>query len=1076
LKTLPQITINQDAILVNTFRLPRKWFDELRLKINEPIPKDLAQKIIGELPVLTPFNFNCDILGLIFNLSVEPSEDLYHISFELSKKKSYATRKRSINRYQMLVETANDIIYETDLTGHFIYVNPKAVEITGFSREELLSKPLRELILKGYRDVVIDFYSNQLSQSISSTYKEFPVLCANNEILWLGQNVQILEDEGGMLGMMAVARDVTERRDSDSVIRFSEKKYRGMIENLQFGLLEVSMEEEIMFVNDAMCTITGYRPDELIGEIASDILISSEQRKILDNEHIKRSDGVASVYEVNLRHKDGSELWFLISGAPNYDINGDCIGSLGIHMDITEKKRDEKELLYTRSRLDKYMQGLQLLNEITANPDMTGIEQIKQGLKIAANYLGLPIGIMSEINGKDYFIKEYYVEEDNSSLYVGQKFEFEKTYCNITYKANSKIAVSHFSQSEFAGHPAFEVLNLESYIATSYYVNGERRGTVNFSSPNPRPIEFDSYDLEFIDLFAKFIGFIKASSEHEEELATERKNLKARNEKLSENQRYLSAINGFVTKMLVKEDIQGIVSEIAENIINEFGYENCVIYIINEEQNCLEQLAVYGPRKNKNRVVINPIKIKFGEGIVGSVAQSGVAAIINDTSKDERYVVVEDAIRLSEITVPIIADGKVIGVIDSVHSDKNFFHAEHLAILTTIANLASNRLKIANAKKKQLRAENELRENETKLRTIINSALDAIITINDRGEIMEWNPQAEQIFGWTLDEVLGKYLTENIIPSQHKSLHTKGIGNYLSTGKGPVLNQRIEITAMNKAGKEFPIELAILPIIRNGVHSFTAFARDITLQKEVQAEMEKALSRERELSELKSRFVSMTSHEFRTPLTTIKQNADLVSFKLENQLPQHFEEYNKYLKRIDSEVNRVTSLMNDILTLGKLESGRVELIKERSDLVDIVSSSIKQQTQLRTDGRTVDLMVSGVPQPVAIDLHFFNHILSNLVGNALKYSEGTGNPVITLNFRKLKKVVISVKDHGIGIPLKDQKRLFASFYRATNVKNIQGSGLGLSIVKQFVEMHGGTIHLKSEKNQGSEFIVDLPYV
>ncbi|MFT6970889.1 MAG: PAS domain S-box-containing protein [Roseivirga sp.] len=1075
MKNLPQITINQDAILVNTFRIPRKWFDELRLKINEPIPKDLAQKIIGELPVLTPFNFNCDILGLIFKLSVEPSEDLYHVSFELSNKKPYVIRKRSINRYQMLVETANDIIYETDLTGRFIYVNPKAVEITGFSREELLSKSLRELILKEHRDIVIGFYSNQLSQSISSTYKEFPVLCANNEILWIGQNVQILEDEGGMLGMMAVARDVTERRDSDSVIRFSEKKYRGMIENLQFGLLEVSMEEKITFVNDAMCAITGYRPDELIGEIASDILISFEQREILDNQHMKRSDGVASVYEVNLKHKDGSDLWVLISAAPNYDINGDCIGSLGIHLDITDKKRDEEELLYTRSRLDKYMQGLQLLNEITANPDMTGIEQIKQGLKIAANYLGLPIGIMSEVNGKDYIIKEYYVEEDNHMLYVGQKFEFEKTYCNITYKANSKIAVSHFSQSEFAGHPAFEVLNLESYIATSYYVKGERRGTVNFSSPNPRPIEFDSYDLEFIDLFAKFIGFIKASSEHEEELATERKNLTARNEKLSGNQRYLSAINGFVTKLLTNEDMGEIAWEIAENVIDEFGFEDCVIYILNEEEQCLDQLAAYGPKIAKNRIIINPIKIQFGEGMVGSVAQSGVAEIIADTSKDKRYVV-DDAIRLSEITVPIIADGRVIGVIDCEHSDKNFFNNEHLATLTTIANLASNRLKNAKAKLQQLRAESELRDNETKLRTIINSALDAIITINKEGKITEWNPQAEQIFGWTLDEVLGKYLTENIIPSQHKSLHTKGIGNYLSTGKGPVLNQRIEITAMNKAGKEFPIELAILPIIRNGVHSFTAFARDITLQKEVQAEMEKALSRERELSELKSRFVSMTSHEFRTPLTTIKQNVDLVSFKLENQLPQHFEEYNKYLKRIDSEVNRVTLLMNDILTLGKLESGRVEIIKEHSDLVEIVSSSIKQQTQLRADGRTVDLMVSGVPQPVAIDLQFFNHILSNLVSNALKYSEGTGNPVITLNFRKLKKVVISVKDHGIGIPLKDQKGLFASFYRATNVQNIQGTGLGLSIVKQFVEMHGGTIHLKSEKNQGSEFIVDLPYV
>jgi PAS domain S-box-containing protein len=1074
LEEKPFIIVTNAAVLKYAFQVPTNWFELLHLKVGFPIISDLAQLFSLNLALDDSFQLDYSIDGLFFKLWVEPSNDLYHISFDLSNKKPYTSRKRSINRYQMLVEAANDIIYETDTRGRFIYVNPKAVEFTGFSKKELLEITYHDLIGEDYKLRVQAFYRNQFEEGKRSTYLEFPILTKGKTVLWIGQNAQILEDEGGMLGMMAVARDVTERRDSDSVIRFSEKKYRGMIENLQFGLLEVSMEEKITFVNDAMCTITGYRPDELIGEIASDILISFEQRKILDNEHIKRSDGVASVYEVNLKHKDGSDLWFLISGAPNYDINGDCIGSLGIHMDITDKKRDEKELLYTRSRLDKYMQGLQLLNEITANHNMTGIEQIKQGLKIAANYLGLPIGIMSEVNGKDYIIKEYYVEEDNRMLYVGQKFEFEKTYCNITYKANSKIAVSHFSQSEFAEHPAFEVLNLESYIGTSYYVNGERRGTVNFSSLNPREVDFDSHDLEFIDLFAKFIGLIQGNLENRQRLADKRENLKLRNKKLSENQRYLSAINGFVTKLLTNEDMGEIAWEIAENVIDEFGFEDCVIYILNEEEQCLDQLAAYGPKIAKNRIIINPIKIQFGEGMVGSVAQSGVAEIIADTSKDKRYVV-DDAIRLSEITVPIIADGRVIGVIDCEHSDKNFFNNEHLATLTTIANLASNRLKNAKAKLQQLRAESELRDNETKLRTIINSALDAIITINKEGKITEWNPQAEVIFGWSFDEVVGHSLTQNIVPAKHHSSHSNGIKHYLSTGKGSVLNQRIEITAMKKSGKEFPIELAILPILRNGIHSFTAFARDITLQKEVQAEMEKALNRERELNELKSRFVSMTSHEFRTPLTTIKQNADLIAFKLESQLPQHFEKYSKYLKRIDSEIDRVTSLMNDILTLGKLEAGRLEIEKQHIDLVSFISKSIDQQTQSRSDKRNVELVVSGVPQLVDIDQQLFNHILSNLVSNALKYSEGRNNPVIKLNFHKLNKVVMTVKDYGIGIPLKDQKGLFTSFYRATNVRNIQGSGLGLSIVKQFIDMHGGTIEVMSDVDQGCEFIVQIPY-
>lgn len=1066
--------MNKEAELQRTFLIPSRWFDVLQLQVGLPIVSDLAQQFRSKIDLEDSFQLNYSIDGLIFKLWVEPSNDLYHISFDLSNKKPYAARKRSINRYQMLVEAANDIIYETDTKGRFTYVNPKAVEVTGFSKEELLSMTYHDLIREDHKASVQAFYRNQIAEGKSSTYLEFPIITKSKTLLWIGQNVQILEDEEGILGMMSVARDITERYDSDRLIRYSEEKYRGIIQNLQFGLLEVNLDEEILFVNEAMCTITGYAPEDLIGKVASSILVPEHVKEIIDKEHEKRADGVASVYEVQITHKDGHPIWCLISGAPNYDLHGKRVGSLGIHMDITGKKRDEQELLYTRSRLNKYKQGLQLLNEITSNPELTGHEQIKQGLKIASNYLELPIGIISEIRKPDYIVREYFLEEDDGSLFVNQKFEFEKTYCDITYRLDSKIAVNHFSQSEHARHPAYKIFGLESYIGTAYFVNGEKRGTVNFSSPNPRAVDFDSYDLEFIDLFAKFIGFIQGNLENQEQLANERENLKLRNTKLSENQRYLSAINGFVTKLLTKEDIGEIAWEIAENVIDEFGYDDCVIYILNEEEQCLDQLAAYGPKMAKNRSVLNPIKIKLGQGIVGSVAQTGVAEIIADTTKDSRYLV-DDANRLSEITVPIIADGKVIGVIDSENGQKNFYNNEHLGTLTTIANLASNRLKNAKAKRQQLKAENELRENETKLRTIINSALDAIITIDERGKVTEWNPQAEVIFGFSLEEVLGQYLTQNIIPAKHHDSHANGMNHYLSTGKGPVLNQRIEITAMHKSGKEFPIELAILPIIRNGVHSFTAFARDITLQKEVQAEMEKALNKERELGELKSRFVSMTSHEFRTPLTTIKQNADLISFKLENQLPEHFEEYDKYLKRIDSEIDRVTSLMNDILTLGKLEAGRVEIRKEHIDLVSFVSKLIDQQTQLRSDGRTMELHISGVPQPVDIDQQLFEHVLSNLVSNALKYSEGRDNPEITLTFHKLKKVVMTVKDHGIGIPLKDQKGLFNSFYRATNVRNIQGSGLGLSIVKQFIEMHGGNIHVKSDIDQGCEFIVEIPY-
>ncbi|MFC3880001.1 PAS domain S-box protein [Algoriphagus namhaensis] len=792
----------------------------------------------------------------------------------------------SLDRYRILVEEALDVIYEADDEGYFTFVNARAEEVLGYQRSELLSKKYTQFIHPDYVERTQNFYKDQFKEKKQSTYLEFPALTKSGQTIWLGQHVQLLYSGEKIRGTMAVARIITDKYLANDILKQSEEKYRSIIQNLQFGLIEVDLDERITFINDAMCEITGYSREELIGQVASKVLTDEEMRRKIAVQHSLRDQNQSSVYEAEILKKDGKKLYALISGAPSYDSLQRRIGSIGIHVDISERK--EKEL------------------------------------------------------------------------------------------------------------------------------------------------------------------------------------------ELQENQRFLSAINSFVTHLLDIDDIQGIAWEIAENVIEKFGFEDCVIYVWNEEKHCLEQMAAYGPKMQKGRKIKEPIQIKLGEGVVGSVAQSGQAQIIPNTSKDPRYIV-DDQRRLSELSVPIKADNKVIGVIDSEHPDPNFFTQKHLDTLTTIANLAASRLKNAKAKRKQEKVEMELRDSETKLRQVIESALDAIITINEQGNILEWNPRAGEIFGWTPEEVISTSLTSNIIPSQHHKAHDAGMKRYLANGIGPVLNQRIELTAMRKGGEEFPIELTIIPIVRGGVHTFTAFIRDITMLKSTRDEMEKALSKERELNELKSRFVSMTSHEFRTPLTTIKQNVDLISFQLENQDPKAMEAFGRYFGRIDSEISRVTNLMNDILLLGKIEAGKVEIHTREINLEKLAIDAISKICTGRSDERTIHLKSIGVPRLVKLDPQLMEHMFSNLFSNALKYSpNSTKDPEVVLNFNKQSEVKISCKDYGIGIPKKDQKGLFSSFFRATNVKNIQGTGLGLSIIKEFVRLHNGTIDVNSDVNKGTEFIISLP--
>jgi len=1066
----PSLKLGRNFKILERKFLPNELINKYQIQKGRVVSEDIID-LIEEKRTLNGKAINQSLDNWKLNITIEPSNDYYHIEFE---PKVLNPLKEDLDKYRLLVESANDIIYETNVSGQFSYVNPRSTELTGYSKDELLGESYLKLIRPDWRERVSLFYQNQFQESLKATYLEFPVIKKNGDEFWVGQNVQLLETSSGIIGIMAVARNITSRHEAQSALKLSEEKYRSIIQNLQFGLMEVDLDGNVIFANDAMFEVTGYSKGELIGQNAEELLLDEEALSQIKKEHNKRESGIASAYELPIKSKvKGETKWALISGAPKYDLHGNITGSIGIHVDITERKHNEDELLATKAKLNKYKLGIESINEISSNTALSFDDQLKEGLKIASQYLELPLGILSKIEGEVYEVLDIY-SDNNVELEAGQTFDLGSTYCDIVLHSDAHFAVSEFSQSKYSNHKCFKAFGLESYIGSSYFVQGELRGTINFSSPNKREELFDQYDLEFIELLSKWIGYTISQKETLEMLEGERQKLTNQNHELQLKESYLTAINEFVTKLLENESIESISWEIAENVIDRFGYEDCVIYILNEEENCLEQVAAYGPKKDKDRTIINPISIEFGHGIVGTVAQTGKAEIVGDTTKDNRYIE-DDEARLSEITVPIIADGKVIGIIDSEHPRKNFFTSTHLTTLQTIANLAANRIKHAIAKKRQLGAEEELRDSELKMRNILHSAIDGVISIDDRGVITEWNKQAESIFGFEAEEIIGKTLQETIIPHGFRDQHVKGMGHYMKTGEGPVLNQKIEISALRKNGEEFPIELAIIPVVMKGVHSFTAFVSDITVQKKVQEEMEKALQKEKELNELKSRFVSMTSHEFRTPLTTIKQNMDLINYRLESTLPEHAGAFSKYINRVESEIKRVTDLVNDILMLGKIDAGKVIMKMEEVDFVDYTKAIANKLSDSRGDGRKMELSVVGVPRTVTIDPSLFDHILNNLISNAFKYSEGAANPKIDLHFNELNTMQIRVKDYGIGIPKKDQKGLFESFYRATNVKNIQGSGLGLSIVREFTLMHGGDIKFKSEKDQGTEFILDIPY-
>jgi signal transduction histidine kinase len=248
-----------------------------------------------------------------------------------------------------------------------------------------------------------------------------------------------------------------------------------------------------------------------------------------------------------------------------------------------------------------------------------------------------------------------------------------------------------------------------------------------------------------------------------------------------------------------------------------------------------------------------------------------------------------------------------------------------------------------------------------------------------------------------------------------------------------------------------------------------AIVRDITERKQAEAEIRNALEREKELNELKSRFVSIASHEFRTPLATILSSAQLI----ENYSQKWSDEKKvSHLHRIQNSVRHMTELLNDVLLINKAEVGKLEFNPVPISL-SCFCQEIIEDIQLASNDHKIIFEDKSQCKIINADQKLLRHILTNLLSNAIKYSPNKENVYFDLDDRN-NNIIFRVRDEGIGIPEKEQGEIFTSFNRASNVGTISGTGLGLSIIKRSVDLHGGHIELDSKLGVGTTFTIKLP--
>ncbi|QJD79872.1 sensor histidine kinase [Spirosoma rhododendri] len=445
--------------------------------------------------------------------------------------------------------------------------------------------------------------------------------------------------------------------------------------------------------------------------------------------------------------------------------------------------------------------------------------------------------------------------------------------------------------------------------------------------------------------------------------------------------------------------------------------------------------------------------------------------------------------------------------VELVHRDGTQFHAR-----LTVTNIPENNHDIWLVRLRNLgrlyQAERALQQSLLRYEAVFTNATIGIIVANQAGQIVSANQLARHLFGYPDNELVGLSI-DQLVPTNVGRCHKELRQSFNANPQVRAMGHNRDLHARRRDGSVFPVEVSLSYFKKDDQLYAVAYIIDITFKKEAESqllthrdrierlnaeleqkvidrthalmttleqleqskdELAKALSAERRLGELKSRFVSMASHEFRTPLTTVLTSATLIEKYpgLDQQ-----DKRQKHIQRIRASVDHLNDILEEFLSVGRLEEGNIDVRPVRVELARLVDEVIGDMQALRKPDQVIQTEMHG-PDWIWLDASLLRKVIVNLLSNAIKYSDA-GSVIWVRASWQHGQLQLSVIDQGVGIAPADQAHLFEWFYRAKNAGNVPGTGLGLHIVGRYVDLMGGRVSLHSELNRGTTVSLTLPY-
>ena len=607
----------------------------------------------------------------------------------------------------------------------------------------------------------------------------------------------------------------------------------------------------------------------------------------------------------------------------------------------------------------------------------------------------------------------------------------------------------------------------------------------------------DAFQFVLAAMLALFLVFILASSSqlhrwlvqglvNSNKLEEANASLMRDSEKREQQRQLLEVLAFIQSEFIITDDLGGLFKPILGRILPFTGSEYGFIGEVLRDEHQAPYLRTFAitdiswneqTRKLYEENTINGFQFRNLDTLFGAALRSGAYVISHDPAEDPRKGgLPEGHPPLNKfLALPLYSGGEFVGLLGLANRPGGY-DEDYVKFLWPLALTLGNLIDATRAAGRRRDAEKALAAGEALKSAILGTALDAVVTMDANGRVIEWNQAAETIFGWPAEVARGAKLEEMVIPPAARDAHRRGLERYLKRGEGPVVNRRVELTAMRADGAEFPVEIAIIPVVTEDGTVFSSYIRDISSRISAEKALREAKEEAEKSNRAKSEFLAVMSHEIRTPMNGLLGMLELLDDSRLDEIQQ------RYVATALEAGAGLQTLLNDMLDLARLDAGKMTVEKAPFNVHRLVRGVIEIfDREARLKGLSLAASMSrSVPLLVGGDAGRVRQIINNLISNAVKFTEsGDVRLDVSEVSRTLEGVVLrfEVTDTGPGIPLTFQPHIFENFAQADqrSVRSQAGAGLGLGIVRRLVELMGGTIQFETQPGIGTRFWCDLPF-